>query len=167
LPVGAAVEEQIKALASKFGVQPIQVEAGLGAILGLIQSKAPAQYAQLKGFMPMAQQWIQKAAAMPTAGGDAGGGLLGVASGMLGKMGAAGGVGQVISQLQNAGFKPESALQFVPAALNQLKAMLGPEKFEQLLTSVPALKDALSGGAAASLKNLAGGLLGKFGGGKT
>jgi len=154
------MQEEIKALASKFGVQPIQVEAGIGAILGLIQKKAPAQYAQLEALMPAAQQWVRNAAAMrPVAGG----GLMGMASGVLGKMGGPGGIGQVISQLQNAGFKPESALQFLPAALDQIKTMVGPEKFEQLLGAVPALRDGLSGGAASGLMSAAGSLLGKFG----
>lgn len=160
------MQEQIKALASKFGVQPMQVEAGIGAILGLIKSKAPAQYTQLQGLMPMAQQWVQTAAAMPPVGGKPDGGVMGLASGMLGKVAGTSGIGQVISQLQNAGFKPESALQFLPAALNQLKSMVGSEKFDQLLSAVPALKEGLSGGSAAGLMNVAGSLLGKFGGKK-
>lgn len=160
------MQEQIKAWAAKFGVQPGQVEAGIGAVLGFIQSKVPAaQFQQLQGLMPMAQQWIQKAGTLPAGGSAGGGGLMGMAGGLLGKLGggAQGGLGQVLTQLQGAGFKPEAAAQFVPAVLNQLKAEAGPDKFNQLLSSVPALKDMLGGGAG-GLMGAAGSLLGKLGG---
>ena len=155
------MQEQIKAWATKFGVQPTQVEAGIGAVLGFIQSKVPpGQFQQLQGLMPMAQQWIQKAGALPTNGAQGGSDLMSMASGLLGKLSGGGqnGLGTVLTQLQGAGFKPETAMQFVPAVLNQLKAAAGPEKFDQLLASVPALKDTLGGGGAAGLL---GQLLGK------
>ena len=151
------MQEMIKTWAAKFGMKPEQIEAGVGALLGFIQSKVPAaQFAQLSGLIPQAQQWIGKAAVLPAAAQGAASGLMGQAMGMLGKVssGAQGGIAQVLAQLQQAGFKPETAMQFVPAVLNQIKSVAGKEKFEQLLSSVPVLKDALAGGVQ--------GLLGKF-----
>lgn len=142
------MQDQVKAWAAKFGVKTEQVEAGVGALLGFVQSKVPAaQWQQLQGLVPQAQQWIGKAAALPAAAPAAASGLLGQAMGLMGKVagGAQGGLSQLMGQLQSAGFKPEAAMQFVPAVLAQLRASAGPEKFEKLLESVPALKQGLSG----------------------
>lgn len=163
------MQEQIKAWAAKFGVPPAQVEAGIGAVLGFIQQKVPpAQFQQLQGLLPMAQQWIQKAGSLPAAGAAGGNDLMGMASGLLGKLGSEGGgaaaLGQVVGQLKNAGFDPQKAMEFVPAVLNQIKSAAGPDTFNKLLASAPALKDALNGAGGANLMGAASSLLGKFGG---
>lgn len=160
------MQDQIKAWAAKFGVTPQQVETGIGVVLGFIQSKVPAaQFQQLQGLMPAASQWIQKAGTLPAAAGAGGGGLLGMASGLLGKAGAgAGELTAVLGKLQSAGFKPDTAMQFVPQVLGQIKSAAGPDTFDKLLANVPALKGALGGAAGGG----AGALLGQFlGGGKS
>ena len=142
------MQEHIKAWAAKFGLQTGQIEAGVGAILGFIQSKIPpAQFEQLQQLVPMAQPWIEKARALPAAGAQAGSDLMGKASSLLSQLAGSGqsAAAQVLLQLQNAGFRPDTALQFAASVLEQLKATAGPEKFNQLLASAPALKDALFG----------------------
>lgn len=142
------MQEQIKSWAAKFGLQTDQVEAGVGALLGFLQSKVPAaQWQQLQALVPQAQQWMGKAAALPATAQGTASGLFGKAMGLVGKItgGAQGGVSQLMGQLQSAGFKPEAAMQFVPSVLAQLKASAGPEKFEKIIESVPSLKQALSG----------------------
>lgn len=142
------MQEQIKAWATKFGLKTGQVEAGVGALLGFIQSKVPAaQWQQLQGLVPQAQQWMGKAASLPAAAQSATGGLMAQAVGLLGKLtgGSAGGLSDLMEKLQRAGFKPDSAMQFVSSVMGQIKAAAGPEKFAQLLGAVPALKDGLGG----------------------
>lgn len=140
------MQEQIKAWAAKFGLKTDQVEAGVGALLVFIQSKVPAaQWQQLQGLVPQAQQWMGKAAALPAAAQGAAGGLMGQAMGLLGKVtgGSAGGLSDLMGKLQGAGIKPENAMPFVSSVMGQLKSVAGPEKFEKLLGAVPALKDGL------------------------
>lgn len=140
------MQEQIRAWAAKFGMQTGQIEAGIGAVLGFIESKIPpAQFEQLQALVPQARQWIEQAKALPAAGAQAGGDLLGKAQGLLGQLagGGQGAAAQVLARLQAAGFRLDTALQFAGAVLDELKAVAGPEKFNELLASAPALKDAL------------------------
>lgn len=142
------MQEQFKAWAERFGVSTGQVEAGVGALLGFLQAKLPAeQWQQLQGLLPQAQQWMAKAAALPAAAQGAAGGLMGQAMGVFSKLagGAQGGIAQLTGKLQAAGFRPDSALQFVAAVLGQVKASAGAQKFDQLLGAVPSLRDAVGG----------------------
>lgn len=142
------MQEQIKAWAARFGLSTDQVEAGVGALLGFIRSKVPAQqWQQLQGLLPQAQLWMDKAAALPAGAQGAAAGLVGQAMGLLDKVtgGAKGGISQLITSLQEAGFRPDNAAPFVASVLAQIKASAGPEKFERLLASAPALRDAVAG----------------------
>ena len=126
------MQEQIKALAERFGLKTDQVEAGLGAVLQFIQSRVPAQqWSQLSGLIPQAQALMGKAAGLP----------------------AAAKASAVPGRLQQAGVKPEAMPQFAAAVIGQIKAKASPEQFKALVAQVPGLDQ---------LATSAGGLLGKL-----
>lgn len=153
------MQNLIASLAQQFGLRPEQIQTGVGAVLQLIQQHAGgADFQQLIDKIPGAQAWIQQAASLPTqasSGGGMGGGLLGQAAGILGAVTGQGGGGLagVLGQLGHAGFRPESAAQFVPALLQKLKDGAGAGTVDKVLEQVPGLS---------GLGSLGGGLLGQF-----
>ncbi len=149
------MQNLIASLAQQFGLRPEQVQAGVGAVLQLMQQHAGGnEFQQLIDKIPGAQAWMQQASALPTQAGSGGmgGGLLGQAASILGTVTGQGGSGLagVLGQLGHAGLRPESAAQFVPALLEKLKDGAGAGTVEKVLEQVPGL-----GG-------LGGGLLGQF-----
>lgn len=143
----------ISTLAQQFGLRPEQVQAGVGAILQLLQEKAGGgDFQQLLAKIPGAQAWIDQAKVLPQQSGDAGGGLLGQAAGILGAVTGQGqtGLAGILGKLQGAGFQPDSAAKFVPAVLEQLKGSAGAGTLDKVLEQVPGLK------------GLGGGLLGQL-----
>lgn len=151
------MQQIIAQLTAQLGLKKEQIEAGAGAILNLVKEKIPqAEFQQLLGKLPGANDWLAKAQALPATAQQTASGLLGQASNLLGSLtgNAQGGLAALLSQLEKAGFKADSAMQFVPALLNQIKAAVGPEQLNKLLAQVPALKDAASGMAADLLGKL-------------
>lgn len=146
------MNNMIDELAQRFGLSTQQVQAGAGAILQLLQQKSgKVDFQQLLGAVPGSQAWIEQAKALPEQAGQAGGGLLGQAAGLLGALGGQGqaGLAGILGQLGQAGFKPDTAMQFVPALLEQLKGSAGSDVLNKVLAQVPALKDAGAGGGVA------------------
>lgn len=144
----------IDQLAQQYGISKEQVQAGAGAILQLLQDKGGAvDFQQLLGAVPGAQAWMEQAKALPQQAGQVGGGLLGQAAGLVGALGGQGqsGLAGLLGRLGQAGFKPDSAAQFVPALLEQLKGRAGADVLNQLLQQVPALKAAAGEGGAAGM----------------
>lgn len=147
------MQNLVTQLAQQFGLKSEQVQAGAGAVLQLLQEKAGgADFQALLGKVPGAQAWIEQAKALPGQAGQVGGGLLGQASGLLGAMTGQGqsGLAGILGKLQAAGFKPESAMQFVPALLEQLKGAAGSDTVKKVVEQVPGLQ------------GTTGALLGKF-----
>ncbi|HET8881377.1 MAG TPA: DUF2780 domain-containing protein [Solimonas sp.] len=150
-------------LAGQFGIAPAQAESAAGSILKFVQAQAGGgDFQKLLGAAPQIQDWIAKAG---QAGSSSGGGLLGQLGGLAASLGGeAGGIGGVLAALQQAGLKPETVAQFVPALLQKLSAHVDPALVAKLFESVPALKELGAGGGGA-LGGL-GGLLGGLGGGR-
>ena len=143
----------ISTLAQQFGLRPEQVQAGVGAVLQLLQEKAGGtDFQQLLASVPGAQAWIEQAKGLAPQAGVAGGGLLGQAANMLGAVTGQGqtGLAGILGKLQGAVFQPDSAARFVPAVLEQLRGGAGAGTFDKVLDQVPGLK------------GLGGGLLGTF-----
>lgn len=153
------MSQPIETLAQRFGLSSEQVQAGAGAILQLLQDKnGGADFQRLLAAVPGAAGWLDQAKPLAQGGAATGGGLLGQAAGLIGALGGqqGGGLAAVLGQLGQAGFKPDTAAQFVPALLEQLKSAAGPELVGSLLKNVPGLGAASGGGGAA------GDLLGKL-----
>lgn len=144
----------INALAQQFGMRPEQVQTAVGAVLGLVRERAgQKEFAALVASVPGAQAWIDQAG-QAKAPAD-GGGLLGQAAGLLGALGAGsapGGIGALLGQLQQSGLKPETALQFLPALMEQFRSTAGAETVKKVIEEIPALKGGAGpGGALGSL----------------
>ena len=156
------MQNLIAQLAQQFGLRPEQIQAGAGAILQLLQQHAGGtDFQQLLAKIPGAQTWLAQAQAAPQEAGAAGGGLLGQAASIFGALSGqeqTGGIAGVIGKLGQAGFKPDTAMQFVPALLEQLKGAAGADTLNKVLANVPGLNNA--GGAGGGAGALLGKLLG-------
>lgn len=154
-------------LAQQFGLQGEQAEAGAGAILKMLQEKVGgADVQELIAKVPGAETWIAQAEKLPTQaaseGANSGGGLLGQAAGLLGGLGGGGaGVGEVLGKLQASGLSAESAAQFVPALVEKLQAVVGPDLINKIVQQVPMLQSLVGGESGGSAGGL-GGMLGKL-----
>lgn len=153
-------------LAQQFGLNGQQAESGAGALLQMLQDKVGgADVQELIAKVPGAQSWIEQAKNLPVhGGGDAGGGLFGQAAGLLGGLtGGGAGLGDVLGKLQASGIDAETAIQFVPALIEKLQEVVGPELINNVLNQVPMLKALLgSGGASAAESGGLGGMLGNL-----
>lgn len=137
------MQSLIGSLVQQFGLRPEQIQAGAGVVLQLLQEKAGgADFQQLLASLPGAQAWIEKVQALPQQGGSGVGGLLGQASSILGAVTGqdASGLAGILGKLEAAGFNAQSATQFVPALLEQLKGAAGADVLGKVLQQVPALK---------------------------
>ncbi|HKY90802.1 MAG TPA: DUF2780 domain-containing protein [Nevskiaceae bacterium] len=142
------MQNLIAQLSQDLGLKTEQVQAGTGAFLQLIQEKVgQGDFQQVLGKLPGAQEWIQQAKALPQQAGQVGGGLLGQASSLLGSLSGKGseGLAAVLGRLEQAGFKPDTAMRFVPKLLDQLRNALGEETFERLVDKVPMLRQTAGG----------------------
>lgn len=164
------METIVGQLAQQFGLKNDQAEAGAGAILQMLQDKVGgSDVSELIAKVPGAESWLQKGQSLPSqaGGGEAGGGLLGQAAGLLGGLGGgstgAEGLGDILGKLQASGLNAGNAMQFVPALLEKIQGVVGPELVGKVLDQVPMLK-ALTGGAGAQAGGTGGlgGMLGNL-----
>lgn len=148
------MQDIVTQLAAQFGLKGAQAQAAVGAVLRLLQEKAGnAEFQALVAKVPGAQGWIEQAKALPQQAGQAGGGLLGQVGGLLGAVTGQGqsGLAGVLGTLEAAGFKADTAMQFVPALLEKLKGVAGAETLSKVIDQVPGLNQGSTGA-----------LLGKF-----
>lgn len=149
------MQDIISSLAQQFGLRPEQVQVGAGVVLQLLQEKAGGgDFRDLLARLPGAQAWLEQARLLPQQAGQAGSGLLGQASNLLGAVTGQGqsGLAGILGQLEGAGFDPRTAAQFVPALLGQFKDAAGGDVLGKVLGQVPGLKDA-GGGLLGKLLN--------------
>jgi hypothetical protein len=136
------MDEILRQLAERLGIQPDQAAMGAGALLSFIREHASqVDFQQLLNAVPEASAWLGKAP--QGVGGASGGGLLGNAAGVLG--GFAGSAGGLLSALAQSGLGPEAVPRFVPELLGLLKERADPELVQRLVGSVPFLKEILGG----------------------
>ena len=159
------MNQLISELAGKFGMQSDQVEQGAGAVLNMIKEKASTeQFQSLLDKVPGASEWVGKAQNLSAGAGDSAEGMMGAVGGLMNKFGADG-IGGLVSQLGSAGFKPETAMQFLPELLEKLKGQASPELINGILSKIPALQTLLGGQTATEgLGGLGGKLTGMLGG---
>lgn len=129
------MQELIQRWAATFGLEPEQVQSGLNTLMQYIQSKVPGGvWAQFASRVPQVRSWVGEAITMSqpivrmapihTPGGD---------------------LAQLLNELGKAGFTPQTAMQFVPAVLEQVRAKAGPDLYLKVLEAVPALNPGASG----------------------
>jgi len=146
------MDEILRQLAERLGIQTDQAAVGAGALLSLIREHASRlDFEQLLRAVPEASTWMGTAASAAQGGGPAaGGGLLGEIGGLIGSLtgNAAGGMGGLLSALAHSGLSPDKLGQFVPELLSLLQQRGGTDLLQRLVGAVPLLRDFLGGTAA-------------------
>jgi hypothetical protein len=142
------MDELLRQLAERLGIQTDQAEVGAGALLNMIRESASRlDFEQLLKAVPEAASWMGTAASAAQGGGPASGGFLGEIGGLIGSLtgGAAGGLGGLLSALGHSGLSPDKLAQFVPELLSLLQQRGGADLLERLAGSVPLLRDFFPG----------------------
>ena len=144
------MDEILRQLAERLGIQTDQAAVGAGALLSLIREHASRlDFEQLLRAVPEASTWMGTAASAAQGGPAAGGGLLGEIGGLIGSLtgNATGGLGGLFSALAHSGLSPDKLSQFVPELLSLLQQRGGADLVQKLVSSVPLLRDFLGGTA--------------------
>ena len=144
------MQEMIQRWAGNFGLEPAQVQSGLNTLMQYIQSKVPGPvWAQFASRVPQVRSWVGEAITMSQPMVP-----------MVQIQSSGTDMAQLLAELGKAGFTPQTAMQFVPEVLEQIRAKAGPDLYLKLLEAVPDLNPA--GGVATKIGSTVQGLFGKF-----
>ncbi len=150
----------IASLTSQLGLDPDKAQGLAGTALGLVQEQIGEKLGtgaagELANALPELSGWVAQAKAL-SSGGSEGGGLMGLASGLLG----GGDVGGLIKQVSGLGLDASVVQGALPLVLDFLKSRLSPELMEKVQSAVPWLKGLSGGGGLGGALGGLGGLLG-------
>jgi hypothetical protein len=135
------MSETIGELASKSGLSIDEAKKGLGALLSSLKGVLPAEiFSRVQAAVPDAGQMMTGA---EQSGHEASGGVLGAITSTVGKL-FGGGDSAAVAKLSQMGFSAEQLQQFLPNALEFLKARLPADVMERISSLIP--------GAAAAAK---------------
>ena len=125
-------------LAERSGVSTEMAKKGLGAVLAFLKGKIPAEsFSKVSNAIPDADGLM--AAADADQGESSGGGLLGAAAGMAGRLfgGSSGGGAALASKLTKLGFSPDQLQGFLQNALESLRGKLPADVVDKLSSFLP------------------------------
>lgn len=126
------MEEFIKSVTGKLGIDAATAQGAVSSLLGLIKKQGdPAAVNDLFAKLP-------GASALAKGGGGGGGGILGKVGGMLG--GALGGGAGALGDLAKSGLSPDKIPTFVKTFIDWVKQKVGPDIVNKVVASIPALK---------------------------
>jgi uncharacterized protein (DUF2267 family) len=127
--------ELINELASQSGISTEQAQKGLGAVLGFLKSRLPADtYARVSAAVP---DGASAAAAEPPA--QEPGGLLSGLAGAIGKLFGGGGAAQeLVAKFTHLGFSAEQLQTFLPRVMEFLRGKLPDDVMKQISGLLPA-----------------------------
>jgi len=126
-------------LADKTGISPDQAQKGLGAVLGVLQNKLPADtFSQVSAAIPGSDGMM---AAAESDQGSSSGGVLGAVTAMVGKLFGGSGT-ELVSKLSGLGFSAEQVTSFLPNVLEFLKARLPEGLMSKVSGLLPGPKEA-------------------------
>jgi hypothetical protein len=129
------MSETIGELASKSGLSIDEAKKGLGALLGAMKGILPAEsFSKVQAAVPDAGQMM---AGAEQSGHEPSGGVLGALSSTVGKL-FGGGDSTAAAKLTQMGFSAEQLQQFLPNALEFLKARLPADVMERISSLIPA-----------------------------
>jgi hypothetical protein len=147
----------VSTLASKAGIDPGNVQSGMGAVLSTLQKFVPTDtFSRFASAIPDSGSMLSEFqhCATSTVSGTASA-ISGLASALFG--GSSEVVSTLMSRLSQAGLSMEMIKRFLPAAAAVLRDRIPAEVLQQVDRSIPGFTSALS--AAGS-----GGMSGKLGG---
>jgi hypothetical protein len=125
----------VTALSSQTGIDGEMVKKGLGALLTFLQKHLPADlFSKLETAVPGAPEML-------SGHEGAGSGLLGMVSGLAGKLfGSGTGHGaHLLADLSHAGLSAEQIEKFLPQAFELLKEYLPADLIEKVKATLPTL----------------------------
>lgn len=133
------MEQIIKTLSQNLGLPEAAVRAGVGIILNFVKQKADGtQFGALLSLLPGASELMSS-----TPAGEAGGGLLAKAGGLLG--GNLGGAAEALGALQSAGIPMDKAGDLASGFFNEAKNVAGDDAVNAVLKNLPALTSLFAG----------------------
>ena len=140
----------IATIASQAGLDTLQTQQGLGAVLSSLQQHVPDDvFSQLASAIPGSGQLMAQFRNLPQSGGP-GQQFASAASALFG--GTSDITSTLASSLGSAGFSLDAAGRFIPVVLSVIKGSLSPTIMQQMTGAVPALAGLMSsGGDAQSL----------------
>jgi hypothetical protein len=123
-------------LAAKSGISPDLAGKGVGAVLGVLKDKLPANaFSQVQAAVPNANALMEDA---QSASGDGGGGVLGAVTGALGKLtGGGGGAAALMNKFTQLGFSPDQLQKFLPNVIEFLKSKLPADVISKVGALLP------------------------------
>ena len=133
------MDDILASLSSRTGIDVEAVKKGLGAVLAFLQKSLPPElFGKLQASLPGSPAMLS---AYEAESGGSGSGLLGLVSGLAGKLfGGHGGDGaHLLSDLSRVGLSAEQIEAFLPQAFEYLKAYLPPELLERVKAALPTL----------------------------
>lgn len=126
------MEELINRIATNVGIDPALAEKAVGLIIGFLQKNAPEEHVgEMMNSMPGAAELA--AAHSPEEGG---GGLLG---GLMGMMGAGGGVMALGQQLMSNGIDMGQIGSLSKEVFAYAQEKVGEDKMGAIVSSIPGL----------------------------
>jgi hypothetical protein len=133
------MDDIFASLSSRTGIDVETVKKGLGVVLTYLQkSLPPDHFDTLQTALPGSRELVSAYEAEP---GGAGSGLLGMVSGLAGKLfgGQTGDGSHLLSDLSRVGLSAEQIEAYLPQAFELLKAYLPPELLELVKAALPTL----------------------------
>jgi hypothetical protein len=151
------MNEFVSTLASKAGIDPGNVQSGMGAVLSTLQKFVPTEtFSRFASAIPDSGSMLREfqATATTTISGTASA-ITGLASALLG--GSSEVVSTLMTRLSQAGLSMEMIKRFLPAAAAVLRDRIPADVLRQVDQSIPGFTSALSTAGN-------GGMAGKLGG---
>jgi hypothetical protein len=127
-------------LASKCGISTEQAQKGLGAVLGLIKSKLPAEtYAKISAAVPGADSMMS---ATDDTSAQASGGVVGAVKDVVGKLFGGGGAEALIAKFGQVGMTPDQISGFISKLKEYFKGKLPENVVSQISGLLPTPQEA-------------------------
>ncbi|HKB02171.1 MAG TPA: DUF2780 domain-containing protein [Gemmataceae bacterium] len=127
-------QDFINDLAERSGINADQAKKGLGAVLGFLQDKLPAEsFSKVTSAVPGADRMMAAATEAP---GEESGGIVSTVTGAIGKL-FGGGAGEMVSKLSNLGLSVDQVKSFLPNVLAFLKDKLPADIVNKISGLIP------------------------------
>jgi hypothetical protein len=146
------MSDLVNQLTAHTGLSPELVQKGLGALLSFLKKQLGEEtFDKLETSIPEASalRSQHESAPEPEEGAPSQGSLLGMVSGLAGKLlgGKTGEGVDLLSTFSKLGFKPEQIEAFLPKAIELIKSHLSPELMQKLLAALPLIEKLMGSGA--------------------
>ncbi len=138
------MEALITTIAEKLSLDASTVRKAVGTILQVLGENVSGDAVdRLVAAMPGASELVAEAASEAGTGGTAGGGLMGALGGLMGGGNDGGAIGSLIGRMSSLGIDIGATRTIAVDLVEHAKKTAGPELVDEVMESVPALKQVL------------------------